>query len=393
MKKLKTAIIGCGRISYKHLDGITDNFHEIELMAVCDPIAERAIQRREEYLEKWRQASASEEQASASAEQASISKEQASASEETEALPQIWVYEDYRRLFEGEKPDIAAIAAESGYHAQIAIDCMKRGIHVIVEKPMAMSIADGQEMIETAKRNNVKLCIAHQNRFNPAVEKLRGAVEAGRFGRMIAGNARVLWNRNENYYKQASWRGTYALDGGCLMNQCIHNIDLLQWMMNSDVSWVNGITHNYLHPYIEAEDYGSIQIGFQSGAIGNVEGTVCINGGNLEETLTIIGEKGTVSLGGIAVNQIETWRFEDHLDTEEEVKATCNQRVENVYGSGHTALYRDLIKAIRMNQKPYISGEDGVRALTVILAAYQSNRIGQRVAYPVKNLSSADFGQ
>lgn len=372
MEKLKTAIIGCGRISYKHIDGILENSDAVELAAVCDPIRERAEQRKEEYMEK---------------------RKQAFRLKKGEEPARVSAYEDYRKLICEEKPDIAAIAAESGYHAQIAIDCMNQGIHVIVEKPMAMSVSEGQEMIETARRNHVKLCIAHQNRFNPAVQKLREAVEAGRFGRVVAGNARILWNRNEHYYKQAPWRGTYALDGGCMMNQCIHNIDLLQWMMNSDVNWVNGVTGNYLHPYIEAEDYGSIQIGFQNGAIGNVEGTVCVQGGNLEETLTIIGEKGVVSLGGIAVNQIETWRFADQLDTEEEVKAKCNQGVENVYGNGHTALYRDLAEAIRTHRKPYISGEDGIRALTIILAAYQSNCMGERVSFPVKNLSSADFGQ
>lgn len=375
MEKLKTAIIGCGRISYKHIDGIIENFNEIQLMAVCDPICQRGEQRKEEYLGKWRKT------AEANGGELAAPKPK----------PQVAVYEDYRRLLREEKPDVAAIATESGYHAQIAIDCMKQGIHVIVEKPMAMSVSEGQEMIETARRNHVKLCIAHQNRFNPAVKKLREAVETGRFGRIIAGNARVLWNRNEQYYKQAPWRGTYSLDGGCLMNQCIHNVDLLQWMMNSDVNWVNGITCNYLHPYIEAEDYGSIQIGFQNGAVGNVEGTVCVQGGNLEETLTVIGEKGIVSLGGIAVNQIETWRFEDGLDTEEEVKTQCNQGVENVYGNGHTALYGDLAKAIRTNGKPSISGEDGIRALTIILAAYQSSRMGQRIVFPVEQLSSADF--
>jgi hypothetical protein len=177
---------------------------------------------------------------------------------------------------------------------------------VIVEKPMALSTSDAEKMIETARKNNVKLCISHQNRFNPTIRRLRRAVEEGRFGRIIAGNARILWNRGYDYYHQAPWRGTYDQDGGCLMNQCIHDIDLLQWMLGGEAEWVHGAVGNYIHSFIEAEDYGSIQIRFKNGAIGSVEGTVCVYPRNLEETLTIIGEKGVVSLGGLAVNKIET---------------------------------------------------------------------------------------
>jgi predicted dehydrogenase len=256
---------------------------------------------------------------------------------------------------------------------------------------MALSTSDAEKMIETARKNNVKLCISHQNRFNPAIRRLRRAVEEGRFGRIIAGNARILWNRGYDYYHQAPWRGTYEQDGGCLMNQCIHDIDLLQWMLGGEAEWVHGAVGNYIHSFIEAEDYGSIQIRFKNGAIGSVEGTVCVYPRNLEETLTIIGEKGVVSLGGLAVNKIETWRFEDGIDNEEDVRKMCDSDIDSVYGNGHTPLYADMIDAVISDREPYINGSEGKKAMEIILAAYRSDRDGRRISFPVGNISSIEF--
>lgn len=359
---INLAIIGCGRISYKHVRAAVDNKEKIKLTAVCDIDAKRAEQRAKEYSDGICSGS---------------------------DLPKI--YTDYRKMVDLEKIDLIAICTESGYHAEQAIYCMSSGRHVIVEKPMALSTRDADDMISAAAKNNVKLSVSHQNRFNPAVIKLREALEKGRFGRIIAGSARILWNRGEEYYKQAPWRGTYELDGGCLMNQCIHNIDLLQWMLGGQIDWLNADVGNYIHPYIEAEDYGSIQIKFKNGVIGNVEGTICIFPSNLEETLTVIGEKGVVGIGGLAVNKIETWRFEDGLDLESEILAKYNSDVDTVYGNGHTPLYEDVINAIINNTEPFINGNEGKKAMEIILAAYKSSRDRSRIFFPVTGLATIDF--
>lgn len=342
---LNFAIIGCGRISYKHVEAIVNNHSEARLIAVCDLIEERAKKKAEEYVEKM-------------ASQGILVERPA-------------VYTHYEEMLKDSKVDIVTIATESGVHAKISIDAMDAGKHIIVEKPMAMTMEDADKMIEASERNNVKLCVCHQNRFNPAIQKLRHAVEEGRFGRIFAGNARVLWNRNEDYYKQAPWRGTKEQDGGCLMNQCIHNIDLLQWMLGGEVEQVNAMLGNFTHPYIEMEDYGSIQIRFKNGAIGNVEGTVCVYPQNLEETLTILGEKGTVVIGGKAVNKVQVWQFEDGKDTLDQVQKVCDSEIEDIYGSGHISLYRNAIDSIVKKSTPYIDGIEGKKAIHIILKVYE----------------------
>ena len=181
------------------------------------------------------------------------------------------------------------------------------------------------------------------------------------------------------------------MDGGCLMNQCIHNIDLLQWMLGGEVQWINADVSNRIHPYIEAEDYGSIQIKFKNGTVGNVEGTVCVYPKNLEETLTVIGEKGIVSIGGLAVNKIETWRFEDGKDRESEVMSECNLDIDSVYGNGHTPLYKDVIDAIEKDREPYINGIEGKKAMEIILVSYKSSNEGRRIHAPFGDIASADF--
>ena len=316
MRKLKVALIGCGRISHKHIEAIENN--NLNLVATCDLIKERAV------------------------------------------------FTDYHEVLKLDV-DLVIIATDSGSHAKIAIDAMNAGKHVIVEKPMALSVLDADLMIQAAKKNNVKLTVSHQNRFNPTVQKLRQALEKGRFGKLIAGNARILWNRDKQYYEQAPWRGTYAKDGGCLMNQCIHNIDLLQWMLGGEVVKLNALLGNFTHSYIEAEDYGSLQILFKNGAIGNVEGTVSVYPKNLEETLMIMGENGIVELGGVALNEILTWRFKDDQENLE----GFNHEIDNVYGFGHTALYKDMIDAILNDREPYITGEEAKKSMQIVLEAYK----------------------
>jgi UDP-N-acetyl-2-amino-2-deoxyglucuronate dehydrogenase len=336
MSKLKFAILGCGRISYKHVEALIKNNEDAELVSVCDVVEERASERKGQY-------------------------------EKVITNADVKVYTDYMEMLKRENIDVVAIATESGYHAKHAIDCINNGTHVLIEKPMALSVEDADKIIALAKEKNKKVCISHQNRFNPPIQKLRRAIEEGRFGRIINGTARILWTRDNNYYKQAPWRGTAELDGGTLMNQCIHNIDLLQWMMGSDVERIHAERDTYLRD-IEMEDFGAILIRFKNGSIGMVEGSACVYPKNLEETLSIFGEKGTVVIGGLAVNEIKTWQFADEKDYDKE---QGNTEIDSVYGEGHTPLYKDFIDAINNNTEPLVSGEEGKKAMEIILRAYE----------------------
>jgi predicted dehydrogenase len=332
---IKFGIIGCGRITKNHIHALNNNSDDAKLVAVCDMVSEKASEVANQY----------------------------------HAGSEVIIYDDYKAMISEADLDAVAICTESGYHAEHAIFCLEAGLHVLVEKPMALSIADADHMIEIARDKGLKLGVCHQNRFNPPIQKLRRAVEGGRFGKLINGTARILWNRNDAYYMQAPWRGTLALDGGTLMNQCIHNIDLLQWMMGGEVESVYGQTGTFLRD-IEGEDFGAIIIRFKGGAIGIVEGSACVYPSNLEETLSIFGETGTAVIGGMAVNEIQTWNFADTKDYDSE---EFDARISDIYGSGHTPLYKDFISAINNNHKPYISGEDGKISMSIVLKVYEQN--------------------
>ncbi|MBU3220658.1 Gfo/Idh/MocA family protein [Clostridium algidicarnis] len=340
MKKVKFAIIGCGRISHKHIEALINNNKEAVLVSVCDIIEDKAIELKKQY-------------------------------EDILKGFNVKVYTDYTKMLENEDIDVVSISTESGYHAKHAMDCLNKDKHVLIEKPMALSVEDADNIIALAKKKNKKVCISHQNRFNPPIQKLRRAIEEGRFGKIINGTARILWTRDDNYYKQAPWRGTKALDGGTLMNQCIHNIDLLQWMMGSEVERIHAERDTYLRN-IEMEDFGAILIRFKNGSIGMVEGSACVYPKNLEETLSIFGEKGTVVIGGLAVNEIKTWQFEDERDYDKEDESS---EVDSVYGKGHTPLYKDLIDSINNNREPLVSGEEGKKAVEIILRTYEEKNI------------------
>ena len=366
MNRLKLALIGCGRISINHIKAIIDNFTDIELVAVCDILRDKATLKADEYAKKVK--------------------------EKDILAKKPNVYIDYQEMLKKEDIDICSICTESGYHAEISFYCLNLKKHVLVEKPMAMSIFDAERMSQIAQKNNLKLAVCHQNRFNPPIRKLRQAIDEGRFGRIIAGTARILWNRNREYYDKANWRGTWKLDGGCLINQCTHNVDLLQWMIDSEVDSVYGQTGNYLHPYIQTEDYGSIIIKFKNGAIGNIEGTVCAYPKNLEETLTILGEKGTAVIGGLALNKILVWEFKDRQETLEQVQKEYNSEIENVYGNGNTPLYKDFLDSIRNDSAPLIDGKEGKKSLSIILMAYKSQKCSRAINYSKDlNISSEDF--
>ena len=350
---MKIALIGCGRISFKHIEAFISMKNRVQFVAACDPILERAEEKRFEYKKKLPNAD-------------------------------VKIFADYKEMLNECKPDIVTIATESGKHKDIAVHCLKNGANVICEKPMALSTSDAQAMIYTAKQNNKKLAVCFQNRFNAPVVKTREALEKGRFGKMLHGMIQVRWNRNEGYYAQAPWRGTWKQDGGTLMNQCTHGIDLLQWMMGEDAVRVQAQTRRFMRP-IEAEDFGCAIVEFASGAVGIIEGTADVYPKNLNETLSLFGTDGSVVIGGLAVNKMETWRFADAEklgDTEERVLNPNEKDPPTVYGFGHAALFNDFIDAIEQGREPLVSGEKGKKALEIILAIYKSQKTGLPVNLP-----------
>ncbi len=352
---MRYGLIGCGRIAPNHIEAARNC--GIDIVAICDIVTDRMIEtsKRSGFSENIR------------------------------------FYEDYMQMLAQEELELVAICTESGKHASIALDCIAAGCHVIIEKPIALSLSDADDVIEAGHREGVVVCACHQNRFNKSIIKIREAVEEGRFGRLFHGAAHIRWNRGKQYYDQDEWRGTWEQDGGILMNQCIHNIDLLRWMMGDDIDEVFAFTDNLNHPYLETEDLGLALIKFSNGAYGLIEGTSNVYPSNLEETLYLFGEKGTVKAGGKSVNKIDEWRFGDGKDTAEEIKARYHENPPNVYGFGHTPLYEDVVQAINEHREPYITGEDGRRALELVLAIYKSSSLGTSVKLPLKDASTLDY--
>lgn len=351
------ALIGCGRIAVNHIKAVLNN--QLELVAVCDILPEKM----EALLAKYDLQN-----------DASIAR-----------------YTDYKKLL-SEHPELQliSIATESGLHAEIALACIDAGVNVIIEKPMAMNMADADEIIRRSEAKHVKVAACHQNRFNVAVQELRHALEAGRFGRLSHGSIHVRWNRDHSYYDQASWRGTWAQDGGCLMNQCIHGIDLLRWMLGDEVEEVYGATRRQFHDYLEAEDVGLAVVKFKNGAIGTIEGTTNVYPKNLEETLYVFGEKGTVKLGGTSTNNIDVWNFADESAADAKNKG-LQEATSNVYGNGHTSLFADMVDAIEHDRKPYVDAVAGRNALEMVLAIYKSQKTGAPVKLPLTDFASTDM--
>lgn len=350
------ALIGCGRISINHIKAAINN--KLVVAAICDinPVHMECL------LEKCQLTMDST----------------------------IKRYINYKDMILENKIDLISIATESGSHAEIALFCIEHGIHVIIEKPMSMNLREADEIIRLSEEKNIKVCVCHQNRFNIAVQKLKDAMDNKRFGRLSHGSIHIRWNRNRDYYEQAPWRGTWEQDGGALMNQCIHGIDLLRWILGPEIEEVYGATRQQFHNYLEAEDLGMAVIKFKNGVIGTIEGTTNVFPQNLEETLYIFGETGTVKLGGKSTNNIDIWDFLE--ETNEDVKNRGLQELtSNVYGNGHTSLFADIINAIKQNGKPYIDAREGRNALELVLAIYKSQKEGHAIKLPLNDFSSTDM--
>lgn len=357
--KVKYALIGCGRIAVNHVKAVKNN--DLDFVAMCD-IDDSKF---DIMLEKA----------------------------DVGTFPDTQRYTDYKQML-ADHPEIelVAIATESGNHAEIALDCIEAGKNLIIEKPIAMSIEDAEKIIQRAQEKGVKVSACHQNRFNNAVQKTREAIEGGRFGDMSHGSIHVRWNRNKGYYDQAPWRGTWAQDGGCLMNQCIHGIDLLRWMMGGDVVSVYAQTRQRFHDYLEAEDVGVAVLTFADGSVATVEGTTNVFPKNLEETLYLFGENGTVKIGGTSTNNIDVWDFADSQPGDADARG-LQEQTSNVYGNGHTALYADVIDAISNDRAPYVDAKAGRDALEIVLAIYKSQKTGLPVELPLTNFASTDMNE
>ncbi len=353
---MKYALIGCGRIATNHFTAAKNN--DLEIVAVCDILHEKM----ESILQKH------------------------NLQDDTS----IKRYSDYKKMIEENELELVSIATESGIHAEIALYCIDKGLNVIIEKPMAMNMADADEIIKRSKEKGVKVCACHQNRFNLAVQKVKKAIDDGRFGKISHGNINVRWNRNQDYYDQARWRGTWAQDGGALMNQCIHGIDLLRWLMGNEVEEVYGATRQQFHDYLEAEDIGVAVVKFKNEAVATIEGTTNVYPKNLEETLYLFGESGTIKLGGTSTNNIDVWQFEDENAEDEEARG-LEEVTSNVYGNGHSRLFADVIDAINNDRQPYVDAVAGRNALEMILAIYKSQKTGLPVKLPLTDFASTDM--
>ena len=353
---MQFALIGCSRISVNHLMAALDN--DFETVALCD------INRQsfDSLLENCGLAGNSG----------------------------VRFYSDYREMIEKEPSiNLVSIATPSNLHAEMALYCIERKKHLIIEKPIALSIDDADEIVRMAEYHGVKVSICHQNRLSIISKALKEAVVDGRFGELSHGSIHVRWNRNAEYFEQAKWRGTWAQDGGCLMNQCIHGIDLLTWVMGSQVATVYAQTRQRFHNYLEAEDIGMAVLSFANGAIATIEGTTNVFPRNLEESLCIFGETGTVKLGGASASKIEVWDFLDSNSGQE--LDTLMEQAESARGKGHYLIYKDTKEAIERDREPFINAKAGRDALEIVLAIYKSQKTGLPVSLPLEDFSTLDM--
>ncbi|MFO1444385.1 Gfo/Idh/MocA family oxidoreductase [Bacillus sp. Bva_UNVM-123] len=291
--------------------------------------------------------------------------------------PNVKKYTDLHNMLK-ENPDIHVvnICVPSGLHAPLTKIVAEHGRHIIVEKPMSLKLQEAEEMMRYAKENNVKLAVVHPNRFRPAVQKLKEQMDKGAFGKLSHANATVRWNRNQAYYDQAEWRGTKEFDGGVLMNQAIHDLDLMLWLMGP-VESVQAMAATRLRK-IETEDVAAAVVQFQNGALGVIEAATTIYPKNLEESIAIFGETASVKISGRNANFIETWDIEGV--SEDEADKLKNEIKEDPFGKpGHQCIIEDMVQAIQENRNPIVTGEDGIAPVKLILAILESAETGKKV--------------
>lgn len=341
-RNIRFALVGCGRIAQNHFAAIQKHADRAELVGICDvdPAALDAAHRL------------------------------------TGAQP----YGSLRSLLADTTADIIVLTTPSGLHPEQTIDVAATGRHVMTEKPMATRWHDGLRMVKACDDANVRLFVVKQNRRNATLQLLKRAVEQGRFGRIYMVNLNVFWTRPQEYYDSAAWRGTWEFDGGAFMNQASHYVDLLDWLIGP-IESIQAYTAT-LARNIEVEDTGVISVKWRSGALGSMNVTMLTYPKNLEGSITIIGEKGTVRVGGVAVNEIQHWEFAEPHDDDEHVKK-ASYETTSVYGFGHPLYYDNVIKVLRGEALPETDGREGLKSLETLIAAYLSARDGRRVALPL----------
>ena len=337
---LKVALVGCGRIAKRHSDLLGGKYISgAKLVAICD-----------------------------------VNNDKAKAIGDKYNIP---TYSDMDKMMQSESIDIVVVLTPSGLHAKHVINLAKYGKDIMVEKPMALTLDDADSMIEACDINNCRLFVIKQNRFNVPVVKLHEAHQQGRFGKLVLGTVRVRWARHQSYYDQDVWRGTWKMDGGVLTNQASHHVDMLEWIMG-DVESVFAHSTTALAD-IEAEDTAVVLLKFRNGALGIIEATTATRPRDLEGSISILGSKGNVVIGGFAVNQMQSWAFEKEQDGDDEVLKKYSVNPPNVYGFGHQAYYDHVIDCISHGSQNLVDGLQGRRSIELISAIYESVETGKEV--------------
>jgi UDP-N-acetyl-2-amino-2-deoxyglucuronate dehydrogenase len=340
---LSFGIVGCGRIAKRHTDLLGNRqIAGAELAAVCDTDLARAKAVGEQF-----------------------------------GVP---YFADLHGMMKTTELDAVSVLTPSGSHAANVIALAPYGKHIVVEKPMSLRLEEADQMIAACERNKIKLFVVKQNRFNTPVVKLREALTAGRFGKLFLGTVRVRWCRPQAYYDQDAWRGTWAEDGGVLANQASHHIDLLEWMMG-DVETVYAKSIHALAK-VETEDTAVATLKFKNGALGMIEATTATRPKDLEGSISILGESGTVEIGGFAVNELKIWNFLKEEPGDKDVFAKYSVNPPNVYGFGHQAYYEHVVKCINGDGPMLVDGIEGRRSLELITAIYESIETGREIRLP-----------
>lgn len=341
-KKIRIAVVGCGRISKNHFQSIAKFPEDLELAAVCD-IDEVVL-------------------------------------ETTQAEHNVSAYLDFEEMLKQEQLDLVAICTPSGIHPAQTIKAAQYGVGVVTEKPMATRWQDGINMVRACDDADVRLFVVKQNRRNSTLQLLKRAVEEKRFGRIHMVHLNVFWTRPQAYYNQASWRGTWELDGGAFMNQASHYVDLLDWLIGP-VEKIQAMIST--HRDIEVEDTGVMNVRWRNGALGSMSVTMCTYPKNYEGSITIIGDNGTVRVGGVAVNEIQTWDFAEPKDYDDDIR-TANYETTSVYGFGHPLYYKNVVDVMRGEASPETDGREGLKSLELLIAAYLSARDGKTISLPLQ---------
>ena len=341
-RKIRMAIVGCGRISKNHFGSIERHADNLELAAVCDVNPETLSNHIEKY-----------------------------------GVPG---YRDFADMLEKEALDLVALTTPSGLHPDQTVLAAKHNVHVMTEKPMATRWSDGVRMVKACDEAGVRLFVVKQNRRNTTLQLLKRAVEEKRFGKIHMVHLNVFWSRPQSYYDQAKWRGTWEFDGGAFMNQASHYVDLLDWLIGpvDKVQCMMSTTRD-----IEVEDTGVLNVRWRNGALGSMSVTMLTYPKNLEGSITILGEKGTVRVGGVAVNDIQLWQFADRRDYDDQIQS-ANYETTSVYGFGHPLYYKNVVDVLRGEADPETDGREGLKSLEVIIAAYLSARDGRTISLPLE---------